>query len=63
MDKKPKVKLLGQDSNAFGIMGLCFRAARKAGWSQERIDKVKAEMMAGDYDNLLCVAMEHFDVR
>ena len=61
--KKPIVKLIGADSNAFMIMGLCFKAARKAGWSQAQLDVVKKEMTSGDYNNLICVAMEHFDVR
>ncbi len=61
-DKKPRVKLVGADGNAFNIIGLCRRAARSAGWSKERIDVVLDEMMAGDYDHLLQTAMTHFDV-
>jgi hypothetical protein len=61
--KKPKVKLVGRDGNAFAIMGACREAARKAKWSREQIDAVLGEMMAGDYDNLLATAMKHFDVR
>ena len=59
----PKVKLTGQDGNAFMIMGLCHRAAQQAGWTKERIDAVMAEMKSGDYDHLLQTAMKHFDVR
>ena len=59
---KPTVELLGQNDNAFAIMGACKKAARKAGWNLERIDKLLEEMMSGDYDNLLCVAQTHFEV-
>ena len=59
---KPFVQLVGEDGNAFAIMGACSKAARKAGWDKVRIDAVIAEMMAGDYDHLLRTAMTHFDV-
>jgi hypothetical protein len=59
---KPKVKLVGRDGNAFAIMGACQAAARKAGWTKEQIKAVLDQMMAGDYDNLLRTACEHFDV-
>ena len=62
MDKKPTVKLTGETGNAFMIIGLCQRAARKAGWGATRIAEVRDEMMSGDYDHLLQVAMKHFDV-
>lgn len=60
---KPAVTLVGQDGNAFMILGLCQRAAKKAGWTKEQTDAVMQEMRAGDYDHLLATAMEHFDVR
>ncbi len=59
---KPALKLVGQDGNAFAILGLAIRAARKAGWSQEQIDEYKSEATSGDYDNLLAVTMDHFEV-
>jgi len=59
---KPKVTLIGLDGNAWNIMGLCRRAAKKAGWTDDEWRKVQKEMMAGNYDNLLRVAIEHFDV-
>ena len=62
-DTKPRVKLTGTDGNAFNIIGLCMRAARKAKWTEDRIKAVRIEMMSGDYNNVLMTAMEHFDVR
>ncbi len=63
MKKKPIVRLIGRDGNAFNILGLCRRAARQAGWTQEQIDAVMQEMRSGDYDHLLQTALTHFEVR
>ena len=60
---KPTVQLTGEDGNAFVIMGNCQKAARRAGWSQEKIDEVLKEMRAGDYDHLLQTAIKYFDVK
>ena len=60
--EKPTVKLIGQDGNAFMILGLCARAAKQAGWTTEQWNKVRDDMMSGDYNHLLAVAMEHFTV-
>jgi hypothetical protein len=59
---KPRLKLTGQDGNAFALLGLARRAARKAGWTTERWTEVQKAAMGGDYDHLLGVLMEHFDV-
>jgi hypothetical protein len=59
---KPKLKLVGEDGNAFAIIGACRRAAKKAKWSPERIQEVVKEMTSGDYNKLLATAMTHFDV-
>jgi len=59
---KPKVKLIGEDGNAFMIMGLCTQAAREAGWPKERIKMVMNEMMSSDYDHLLQTATKYFEV-
>jgi hypothetical protein len=61
-NSKPRVKLVGQDGNAFHVIGLCKRAADKAGWTKEEWQLVRDAMMASDYSHLLAVAMEHFDV-
>jgi hypothetical protein len=62
MEKKPKLKLVGQDGNAFVILGLARNAARKAGWTPEKIAEYTKAAQAGDYDNLLRVTTEYFDV-
>ena len=63
MNDKPKVQLSGNDGNAYYVIGSCAKAAKKAGWPEEKWETVKAEMKSGDYDNLLRVAQTHFDVR
>ena len=60
---KPTLKLVGQDGNAFAILGLAIRAAKQAGWTQQKIDEYKQKATSRDYDNLLRVTMEHFDVQ
>lgn len=59
---KPKLKLVGEDGNAFFILGKAQRAAKKAGWSKEQIDAFMEEAQSGDYNNLLSTCMEYFDV-
>lgn len=61
-DEKPEVQLVGNDGNAFAIMGAVKTALKRAGADQEYIDKYFKESMAGDYDNLLVVAMKYADV-
>ncbi len=60
--ERPTVKLIGEDGNAFKILGLCHRAAMKAGWSKEEWEKVRGEMTSGDYNRLLSKAQEYFEV-
>jgi len=60
--EKPRLELVGNDGNAFAIMGNARRVASKAGWSREEIDLVMDEAMSGDYDNLLVTMMKYFDV-
>ena len=59
---KPKLKLVGEDGNAFFILGRAINIARHSGWSEEKIDTFKKAATSGDYDNLLAVCMDYFDV-
>lgn len=61
-EDKPKLLLVGADGNAFMLLGLAKRAARRAGWSEEHWAAVASEAKASDYDHLVQVLMEHFDV-
>jgi len=61
-NRKPKVKLVGKDGNAFVIIGEVSKALRKAGADKEYINQYTIESMEGDYDNLLVVAMKYAEV-
>lgn len=61
VDKKVQMTLVGLDGNAFSLMGAFQKNARRQGWDKEEIDKVLTECRSGDYDNLLCVLMDHVD--
>lgn len=56
------VELVGHDGNAYAIMGRVRAALKKAGATDEELSQYYAESTAGDYDNLLRVAMEWVNV-
>ena len=64
------VRLVGEDGNAFAIMGRVSselrRFLRSEGYERVEIDKIvkqyQTESMSGDYDNLLRVAMSYVNV-
>ena len=56
-----KVELVGQDGNAFAILGRCFKAARRAGLTPEQIKEFEEEVTSGDYNHLLMTCMDYFD--
>lgn len=57
--KKPKLKLIGTNGNAYAILGKAKTVAKENNMYWE---KIKEEAMSGDYNNLLAVMMEYFDV-
>lgn len=59
----PIVKLVGEDGNAFGIMGRVKRVLRAGGADQEYINKYLQESMSGDYDHLLQIACKYVEIR
>jgi hypothetical protein len=61
-EPKPKLMLTGGDGNAFSILGRAKRAAKEAGWSDEKIRAFIQEATGGDYDHLVQVVMREFDV-
>lgn len=56
------VKLLGEDGNAFVILGKTKKALQKAGVNKNDIDEYMNEAMSGDYDNLLIVTTKTVNV-
>ena len=59
---KPTVKLIGQDGNAFLIMGRVKQALKRAGADKEYIDQYITKATSGDYNHLLAVSMEYVEV-
>ena len=57
-----KVKLVGEDGNAFNILGKVSRALKQAGYSDDFIREYQNQAMSGDYDNLLMVTMSFVEV-
>ena len=57
---KPVLKIIGNDGNAFAILGAARRVAKKNNMNWEEIIK---EATSGDYDHLLCTMTKYFDVK
>jgi hypothetical protein len=57
-----KVQLVGEDGNAYAVLGRCARAARRAGVSKDEIQAFTDEATSGDYQHLLATCMRWFDV-
>lgn len=53
-----KVQLVGEEGNAFAILGRVARAMRRAGVSPEEIKAFNSEATSGDYDHLLATVMQ-----
>jgi hypothetical protein len=52
-----EVNLIGEDGNAFAILGRVTRAMRHAKLDPSEIAAFQAEATSGDYDNLLVTTM------
>lgn len=53
--------LVGLDGNAFVLLGYFKQQARRQKWPAEDIDLVIKECQKGDYDNLICVLLDHIE--
>ena len=47
------VDLIGEDGNAFAIIGRVVRALHRAGLDREEVEAFKKEAKRGDYDHVL----------
>jgi hypothetical protein len=56
-----KVKLVGNDGNAFFILGTISKALKRAG-KDDLAKEFMAEATKGDYDHLLQTAMDYVEV-
>lgn len=57
---KVKVKLVGEDGNAFAILGRCQRAMRENDCTAEEIKTFMDDAKSGSYDHLLGVVCDTF---
>lgn len=60
--KTVNFNLIGQDGNAFVLLGGWQRQAHREGWSNEDINKVIDTATSGDYNNLLSTLSAHCNV-
>lgn len=56
------VELIGQDGNAFAILGNVKKALRKAGAPKEDLDQYIKEATSGDYNDLLLTTSEWVNI-
>ena len=56
------VKLMGEDGNAFAIMGAVTRAMRRKGVEDEVINQYRNEATSGGYDHLLSTTVKYVTV-
>ena len=56
------VRLIGEDGNAFSILGRIRMALSKAGYDKEFIDKFTAEATSDDYNHLIATACKYVNV-
>ena len=59
IEKTVNLNLIGVNGNAFMIMAVSKRQAKKEGWSQYEIDLVISEAKSGDYNHLLATIENH----
>jgi hypothetical protein len=56
------IELVGQDGNAFSILGRLQGVLRRGGVPKDEIDAVMAEAQSGDYNHLLVTVMNTVEV-
>ena len=60
--QKPTVKLIGEDGNAFFILGKVQQALKRAGYDQAYVKNYIDEATSGDYNHLLAVTAEYVNI-
>ena len=63
VDKTVNLNLVGVNGDAFHIMGVFRRHAKKEDWTEEEINTVLDEAMTGDYDHLLTTIDNHCEYK
>lgn len=62
MPKDIIVQLVGQDSNAYNLLGICRRAIKCARLPESEIEAFTKEATSSDYNHLLITCTEWFNV-
>ncbi len=57
-----RVKIIGEDGNAFAILGRVQKALRQVRYDKEFIGKYMEQATSGSYDNLLHATMTYVEV-
>ncbi len=58
---KPKLKLVGEDGNAFSILARARKVLRRNGM-EDKVAEFTEEATSGDYDHLLATCAKWFEV-
>jgi len=61
-EEKPVLDVSYVSGNVFALLGRARKVARRAGWSEEDIEKMTDECREKDYDHAIQTLMKHFDV-
>lgn len=59
---RPVLKMVGEDGNAFAILGRARKALRKAGFGPDFIMHFIDEATSSDYEHLINTVERYFDV-
>jgi len=59
IEKTVDLNLVGVNGNAYAIMSVFRKKARKEGWTSEEIEAVLDEAKTGDYTHLLATIENH----
>jgi len=57
-----KVRLIGEDGNAFFILGKVTKEMRRKGCGKSIVDAYYKEATSGDYNHLLATTMKYVEI-
>ena len=60
--EKPKAQVLGQDGNVFNLVGICSKALKRAGQSEQANQMTQKVFASGSYDEALEIMGEYCDL-
>ena len=57
------VEIIGKNSNAFNILGICLNAMKQAKLPQSEINEFQREATSADYNHLLATVTSWFNIQ